>query len=193
MSDPGDQRGTAGATIPQPPPDETQATPEVTYTQADLEARLTKAGRDDATLQRERQALAEEQAAWQRHQEESFEDDPGGLRAFRERQAQKANKERADKLEAENARLREDKEARDRRDDANEVAAKHTVDAAKLLKFAPKGASKAEMEEMAKEMPKVGGPKAPLKVDSNLGGAGEGDRHPTATDKIRAGWDELHP
>ena len=183
MVNPGTDAGTAEATIPQQSPGENQASPDVTYTQAEMEAKLTAAGRSDKQLGARETALKADQEAtetrhreWVESQEEKYRDDPDGLRDFRAH-------ERAEKTLRENETLKRDNEALQRvnnealernsgtekQTNADKIATKYGVSAVTLLDSTD--GSTVAMDKLAKQLRPVGEAQEPYSGITEGGGS----------------------
>ncbi len=183
MGDPTTDSGTAQATIPEQSPGENQASPEVTYTKAEVDAKLTAAGRSDkqfdareASLKASEEASETRRREWSESQEEKLRDDPDGLRDFRAHERAEKTLRENETLKRDNERLQRDNEAAQERDNgtekqtnANTIAAKHGVSAATLLESTD--GSTAAMEKLAKQLRPVGEAQEPYSGITEGGGS----------------------
>jgi len=130
---------------------------------------------------------------------EAVKDNPDGISAIRERQKRRqleselttARTELNDKSEKlKGYEASESKSTQERK--AREIASRLGVDAERLLGIVKFTDGSAEaIEEIAKELPKIG-VKPPLKSDSG-GGSGSAGSPARGVDKMRKGFDTLHP
>ena len=184
--------GDAGITSEQP---KTHTEADVTKAVSDA---LSAAGRDaksisDKATEAERilgdakkmqTDIQAERERWQKDKDEaeleSVRDDPDALKSLGERQRQRneatklATREKElDEREAKHKERLEKADKADVKERATEIATRHTVDVASLIKFTD-GSAEA-MEELAQQLPKKGEPKPPLRTDTGrtIGGTGD--------------------
>ncbi len=174
---------------------------------------LAKAGRDAKSLKEQGEVLkaqqetikADETAALERQKvrdaavEAAIDpEDKDGLAAHLARiktRDDAADKERLtrerDDARDESKALKEGQSGTARENAVTKFAGQYSVDPEVLLKLSPVGTTLEAIEELAQALPKVAEKKT-LKVDSSRN-AGPGDNPSTGKEKMREGWDKLHP